>query len=238
MGRPMIPSPMNPTTCAMVASRDRSGRSDSGPDSGVTQGCAASQAIPQALDSRPVTCEALGREPHTLGFRLDVVVAPPLRGESADQRTHEQPEREIGAAPAGGSSAEKAPRRPAPRREEIDTMTTDRYTTRRGIHVHRTIQAIPVKDAIEPVIQALDAHRGILLASSYEYPGRYTRWDMGFVDPPLVLVARGRGAVLLPAIADALAGLDAIEALERAEHSLQVTVRQPAAGFTEEERSR
>ncbi|HKA61310.1 MAG TPA: anthranilate synthase component I, partial [Methylomirabilota bacterium] len=127
-------------------------------------------------------------------------------------------------------------------------MTTDRYTTRRGIHVHRTIQAIPVTDAIEPVIHALDSHRGILLASSYEYPGRYTRWDMGFVDPPLVLVARGRGlrvetlnergAVLLPAIADALDGVDAIEALERAEHSLTVTVRQPAAGFTEEERSR
>jgi len=72
-------------------------------------------------------------------------------------------------------------------------MTTDRYMTRRGIHVHRTVEAIPVKDAIEPVIEALDSRRGILLASSYEYPGRYTRWDMGFVDPPLVLVARGRG---------------------------------------------
>ena len=48
--------------------------------------------------------------------------------------------------------------------------------------------AIPVKNAIEPVIDALDGHRGALLASSYEYPGRYTRWDMGFVDPPLVLV--------------------------------------------------
>ena len=109
-------------------------------------------------------------------------------------------------------------------------MTTDRYTTRRGIHVHRTVEAIPVKDAIEPVIDALDSRRGILLASSYEYPGRYTRWDMGFVDPPLVLVARGRGlrvetlnargAVLLPAIADALGGLDAIETLDRAESSL------------------
>jgi anthranilate synthase len=127
-------------------------------------------------------------------------------------------------------------------------MTVDRYTTRRGIHVHRTVEAIPVKDAIEPVIEALDSHRGILLASSYEYPGRYTRWDMGFVNPPLALVARGRGlraetlnargAVLLPAIADALAGLDAIETLERAEDSITLTVRQPAGGFTEEERSR
>src|SRR4026207_876338 len=47
------------------------------------------EAIPQALDSRPPTCEALGREPHALGCDLDVVGAPPLRGGPADQRTHE-----------------------------------------------------------------------------------------------------------------------------------------------------
>ena len=66
---------------------------------------------------------------------------------------------------------------------------------------------IPVANAIEPVITALDAHRGVLLASSYEYPGRYTRWDMGFIDPPIALIARerrvrvealnARGAILL-----------------------------------------
>jgi anthranilate synthase len=127
-------------------------------------------------------------------------------------------------------------------------MTTDSYLTSGGIRVHRTIEAIPITDAIEPVIEALDAHRGVLLASSYEYPGRYTRWDMGFVDPPLALVARGRrlhaealnarGAVLLPAIAEALAGVDAIEGLERSDGALAGTVRAPAAGFAEEERTR
>ncbi|HEX7787026.1 MAG TPA: chorismate-binding protein, partial [Methylomirabilota bacterium] len=127
-------------------------------------------------------------------------------------------------------------------------MTSDRYITRGGVHVHRTIEAIPVQDAIEPVIQALDSRRGILLASSYEYPGRYTRWDMGFVDPPLGLLARGRrlrvealnarGAVLLPAIAGALEGQDALDALEPGDGSLAMTVRSPAAGFTEEQRSR
>ena len=61
-----------------------------------------------------------------------------------------------------------------------------------GIRVRRTVEAIPVADAIEPIIDALDTRRGALLASSYESPGRYTRWDMGFVDPPLVLIARGR----------------------------------------------
>ena len=38
----------------------------------------------------------------------------------------------------------------------------------------------------------LDSRRGVLFSSSFEFPGRYTRWDMGFVDPPLVFTARGR----------------------------------------------
>ena len=127
-------------------------------------------------------------------------------------------------------------------------LTGEGYLTVGDIRVHRTIETIPVAGAIEPIIEALDAHRGILLASSYEYPGRYTRWDVGFVDPPLALVARGRrlrvealndrGVVLLPAIAEALGALDAIESRERSDRALELTVRAPGVDFTEEERSR
>jgi anthranilate synthase len=127
-------------------------------------------------------------------------------------------------------------------------MTSDSYLTGGGIRVHRTVEPIPIASAIEQIVDALDARRGVLLASSYEYPGRYTRWDMGFVDPPLALVARGRrlraealnprGLVLLPAIARALEGVDHHEDLERTDDAVAVTVRAPAAGFAEEERSR
>ncbi len=125
---------------------------------------------------------------------------------------------------------------------------SDRYTTRGGLRVERTIEEIPVDGAIEPVLDALDARRGVLLASSYEYPGRYTRWDLGFVDPPLVLSARertfrlealnARGRVLLPAIAAALAPLGAVASLAREEDALAGSVRAPAGSFVEEERSR
>ena len=71
-------------------------------------------------------------------------------------------------------------------------MGTDTYLTRGGIRVHRTVDAIPVANAIDPVVAALDEHRGGVFASSYEYPGRYTRWDMGFADPPLAITARDR----------------------------------------------
>ncbi|HKQ60714.1 MAG TPA: hypothetical protein VJS92_05465, partial [Candidatus Polarisedimenticolaceae bacterium] len=127
-------------------------------------------------------------------------------------------------------------------------MTTSTYDTAGGIRVHRAIDEIPVAGAIEPVVRALDSHRGALLASSYEYPGRYTRWDMGFVNPPLVLSARerrfrvdalnDRGRVLLPSIAEAFRALQAVERLDAGASSLEGSVQAPGERFTEEARSR
>jgi anthranilate synthase len=127
-------------------------------------------------------------------------------------------------------------------------MTTTVYETRGGIRVHRTVETIPIAGAIEPIVDALDEHRGVLLASNYEYPGRYTRWDMGFVDPPLEIVARGRavrlealnarGRVLLPPIAEALGALAAVERLAATADAVDVVVREASARFAEEDRSR
>jgi anthranilate synthase len=127
-------------------------------------------------------------------------------------------------------------------------MATDSYLTRGGIRVHRRVDDIAVADAIEPVIAALDEHRGVLLASSYEYPGRYTRWDMGFTDPPLAITACGRnlqidalnarGHLLLPAVRIGLASLDAIEHLDTSDSRISLTTRIPAGRFPEEDRSR
>ena len=64
--------------------------------------------------------------------------------------------------------------------------------------------------AIEDLVEKLDYKKGVLLTSSYEFPGRYARWSLGFVDPPLEISGRGlectisalndRGKVLMPAI--------------------------------------
>jgi hypothetical protein len=39
--------------------------------------------------------------------------------------------------------------------------------------------------AVDELIRSLDSHEGVVLASSYEFPGRYARWTIGFIDPPL-----------------------------------------------------
>jgi anthranilate synthase len=126
-----------------------------------------------------------------------------------------------------------------------------RYVTRGGLSVERTQEPLPVTCAVEPVIDALDDRRGVLLASSFEYPGRYTRWDIGFCDPPLALVGRGRevrvealnarGAVILPAVARALSSRsDSGVEVRTSSGDLDVTVdiRESLGPAAEEERSR
>ena len=127
-------------------------------------------------------------------------------------------------------------------------MSAERYVTRGGIAVHRTIDEVPIDGAIEPLIDALAGRRGVLLASSYEYPGRYTRWDIGLVDPPLQIVGRGRtvtisalndrGAVLLPFLTSALAALPAVTWSPAGDREVTGAVAPAVERFTEEERSK
>ena len=122
------------------------------------------------------------------------------------------------------------------------------YRTHGGISVRRIIEGIPMQAAIEPVIDGLDNQRGVLLASSYEYPGRYTRWDIGFVNPPVVLTSRNRdfqlsalnerGQVLLPAIADTIEALPAVASTDRQAHQISGTIQAASDRFPEEQRSK
>ena len=124
-----------------------------------------------------------------------------------------------------------------------------RYTTDGGIAVTRTTERVPIEAAVESIVDRLDSQLGVLLASRYEYPGRYTRWDLGFANPPLVVTSRGRdvtvealndrGRVLLPAIERAVAALDAVVEVRTGEgRGFSAAVARPEGRFPEEERSR
>src|SRR5271166_5359807 len=98
-------------------------------------------------------------------------------------------------------------------------MQLESYLTVGGIRVRREIANRPYSPADTALADALDTRRGVLFSSSFEFPGRYTRWDMGFVDPPLVFTGRGRrfsiealngrGRILLGAVAEAVGALAA-----------------------------
>lgn len=128
-------------------------------------------------------------------------------------------------------------------------MTEQRsYETGGGIRVTCGVDSVDGAGLLADLTTALDTQRGVLLASSYEYPGRYTRWDMGFVDPPLLLEARDRvvevkalnerGRVLIAPIAAALAASAATLSLDRRADALRCQVRAPEGRFPEEQRSR
>ncbi len=102
-----------------------------------------------------------------------------------------------------------------------ETTRTERHVTRGGIGVHRTRTEIDGARAIAELVEALDGRRGAVFTSGFEFPGRYTRWDLGFVDPPLVLETKGRtftvkalngrGLVLLPPLVAGLEGHPDVE---------------------------
>jgi len=111
-----------------------------------------------------------------------------------------------------------------------------------------------VEDVLDPLAEKrklaerLDSSRGCLLSSSYEYPGRYAQWTMGFVDPPVCLEAWGRrfrvkalnpkGIPFLPVIADVLKSADFLEKCTSNIDGIDGTVRETETFFPEEERSK
>jgi anthranilate synthase len=124
-----------------------------------------------------------------------------------------------------------------------------RYRTQGGVFVSRSCAPVDADFALHELIEALDARRGVLLSSGYEYPGRYARWDLGFVDPPIVFSAQARsfevralnarGRVLLPAIERVLGQLDALAAFTVVPgEALLGEVKKPTRRFVEEQRSR
>jgi anthranilate synthase len=139
------------------------------------------------------------------------------------------------------------------------TTTTTTTTTNNGETASSSTSA---QAALEDLVNELDRKKGVLLASSYEFPGRYARWSLGFVDPPICIAGRGnqctlmalngRGRILLPAMEAAMQQLKRDGILDSISHvydketkdnelvEVQVTVAPPPAvgSFSEEERSR
>ena len=114
--------------------------------------------------------------------------------------------------------------------------------------IHRTVRDISIDGAIDPMLESLNERRGVLLTSSYEYPGRYTRWDIGFINPPVCLESSGRrfcfqalnerGRLLLPILANAMSRLSAVVEFKLLNDSCEGVIAPANERFAEEERSK
>ena len=80
----------------------------------------------------------------------------------------------------------------------LNAMPQLKYRTRNNIEVIRTVSKVPFRKGLKDLLHSLDEQRGIYLSSGYEYPGRYSRWDIASVCPPLEIVALGTNVELRP----------------------------------------
>lgn len=122
------------------------------------------------------------------------------------------------------------------------------YTTPHGITVTRTNSKVPYARGLRHLLKQLDSKRGIYLSSGYEYPERYSRWDVANVAPALEIVARERrlelhalnqrGAVLLCLLDPLMKYHPHRRAYFRKPDSIRLELRPLGDNFPEEERSK
>ena len=77
-------------------------------------------------------------------------------------------------------------------------MREQRYTTPHGIVVTRAVSKVRFRKGLADLLRELDQHRGIYLSSGYEFPGRYSRWDIASTCPPLEIVSYDRRVEIRP----------------------------------------
>lgn len=127
-------------------------------------------------------------------------------------------------------------------------MHPENYLTPRGIAVSRSVANLGYARGLRALLRRLDTQRGIYLSSGYEFPGRYSRWDVAAVAPPLEIIARGRevtvralndrGGALNRILEPILAAHPHWETFEAREGVLHGFLKPLPSLFPEEERSK
>lgn len=122
------------------------------------------------------------------------------------------------------------------------------YTTPSGIQVIRRSSRTSYVRGLGFVLRDLDRHRGVYLSSGYEFPGRYSRWDIASSRPPIEITARGRqvrfrplnrrGELMLGMLTPLLEGHPYWERIAPDSEGLLGTLQPIPALFPEEERSK
>src|SRR3984957_20244195 len=127
-------------------------------------------------------------------------------------------------------------------------MRPESYTTPAGILVERTFSKVSYQRGLEALLRKLDTQRGIYLSSGYEFPGRYSRWDIAALAPPIEIAAQDREVAFRP-LNERGRALNRIlhpvlephphwESFRNDEGTLRGTLKPLAGFFSEEQRSK
>ena len=98
------------------------------------------------------------------------------------------------------------------------------------------------------MLRDLDRFRGFYLSSGYEFPGRYSRWDIASICPPIEIIAQGRmiefrtlnerGVKLCQILKTVLEGHPHWESFGETDFGMAGRLKPLPALFSEEERSK
>jgi anthranilate synthase len=121
-----------------------------------------------------------------------------------------------------------------------------KFLTPAGVTVERHVSELDDPD-LTPIVAQVETRRGGVLSSGMEYPGRYSRYHLAYVDPSLEVVARGRkvtvrqlnarGFLLVDVLADALTA-SGVGEVTRCDREVHVVVPTPTERVPEELRSK
>ncbi len=127
-------------------------------------------------------------------------------------------------------------------------MSQLQFRTPHGITVTRTSSVIPYADGLHDLLRQLDTQRGVYLSSGYEYPERYSRWDVGSVAPLIEIVGQqhellfralnDRGKVLLSLLRQVLQNHSDWASFTASDDELRGQLKPLDAKFPEEQRSK
>jgi len=116
-----------------------------------------------------------------------------------------------------------------------------------GIRVERYKQQLEYQPRLEKLAESLDKERGVCLSSGVDFPNRYSQWEIGFKNPPLEFIGRGRdlqvsalnqrGVILLSLFRDVLASDEAVSIAAEDERYIKLEIVRAHRLFAEEERS-
>lgn len=123
-----------------------------------------------------------------------------------------------------------------------------KYTTKGNVEASRSLSHLNYEEGIEFLPQLLNESHGGLYSSSFEYPGRYSRWDVGFAKPPIMIECKAlelsitalneRGEVLLSWIHEAIKNLKVLEDITHTEKAITAHLILSNDIVPEEQRSR
>lgn len=127
-------------------------------------------------------------------------------------------------------------------------MATSTFVTTGGLTVEVEEHPLELDEALTPIFGAIDSRKGAIFSSGFDYPGRHSRWDIGFIDPAIEFISQARrfevralnpqGSALLPLISNALRAEGSIESLHTSDQAISGELNAPPKFFPEEKRSR